>query len=617
MAIPPQFIEELRNRLSIASVVGRRVRLQKRGRDHVGLCPFHNEKSPSFTVSEDKGFFHCFGCGAHGDVVGFVMRSEGLAFPEAVERLAGEAGLAVPQTSPEERHRAEQQASQHAVLEAAAAWFEAQLQAATGRVALDYLRQRGLQDETIARFRLGFAPDARTSLKDALMKQGIGETQLLENGLIIRPEDGRPTYDRFRGRVMFPIADRRGRVIAFGGRILAEGEPKYLNSPETPLFHKGRTLYGLAQAARAARDGGEIIVCEGYMDVIALAQAGFAAAVAPLGTALTEEQMVELWRHAAEPVLCFDGDSAGQRAAARAVERALPLLQPGKSLRFALLPAGDDPDTLVRGQGAAVMREVLDQARPLVAMLWELATSGRPTDTPERREGLRQRLREEVRRIGDRAVASAYWQEIDARLAAAFAPAGGWERPGNRSGRRRFPGPPSAVGGAAARLGTRHLEGAAERIALAIAVNHPHLIAEHAEELAQAGLRDGNLDRLRRAIISLAAGHPDLDAEGLRRHLTQIGFAEVLQGLFGKTRDIRVTQPTAPADRAAEELRHVLGLLREREAHKERELAERRLADDGTQENLARLDLARQATLDGESKRRDIDQIEALPVKAR
>jgi DNA primase len=251
-------------------------------------------------------------------------------------------------------------------------------------------------------------------------------------------------------------------------------------------------------------------------------------------------------------------------------------------------------------------------------MLWDLATSGRPIDTPERREGLRLRLREEVRRIADRAVASAYWQEIDTRLAAAFAPPAGRERPGSWTGRRRrFPGPPPAVGGAAARLGTRHLEGAAERIALAIAVNHPHLIAEHAEELAQAGLRDGNLDRLRRAIIDLAAGHSDLDAEGFRRHLTQMGFAEVLQGLFDRTRDIRVTQPTAPADRAAEELRHVLGLLREREAHKERELAERRLADDGTQENLARLDLARQATLDGESKRRDIDQIEVLPVKAR
>ncbi|HET6221377.1 MAG TPA: hypothetical protein VFE11_04390, partial [Dongiaceae bacterium] len=265
----------------------------------------------------------------------------------------------------------------------------------------------------------------------------------------------------------------------------------------------------------------------------------------------------------------------------------------------------------------AAMREVLDQARPLVAMLWDLATSGRPTDTPERREGLRLKLREEIRRIADRAVATAYWQEIDARFAAAFARVGGWERPSGGAGRRRFPGPPPAVGGAAARLGTGHLEGSVERIALAIAVNHPHLIAEHAEELAQASLRDGNLDRLRRAIIDLAAGHSDLDGEGFRRHLTEMGFAEVLQGLFGRTKDIRVTQPTAPADRAAEELRHVLGLLREREAHKERELAERRLADDGTQESLTRLDVARQATLDGESKRRDIDQIEVLPAKAR
>src|SRR5215475_2825236 len=413
MAISREFVDELRSRLSIAGVIGGRVRLVKRGRDHTGLCPFHKEKTPSFTVSEEKGFFHCFGCGAHGDVVGFVMRSDNLSFPEAVERLARDAGMQVPASSPEERQREEQRATLHSTLEAATAWFEAQLRAGVGRPGLDYFKRRGLQDETIARFRLGYAPDSRSGLKDALGKAGMSEALMLEAGLLIRPEDGRPTYDRFRGRVMFPISDRRGRVIAFGGRILDQGEPKYLNSPETPLFHKGRTLYGQAQAARAARESGEIVVCEGYMDVIALAEAGFAGAVAPLGTALTEGQIAELWRLAAEPILCFDGDAAGQRAAGRAVERALPLLQPGKSLRFAVLPPGEDPNSLIRSQGEAAMREVLDGARPLIDMLWDLELTARPADTPERRAGFRQRLRERARRIGDRTVQDDYRNEID------------------------------------------------------------------------------------------------------------------------------------------------------------------------------------------------------------
>src|SRR5215831_11496246 len=446
MTIAPEFLEELRSRLSIASLVGRRVKLQKRGRDHVGLCPFHNEKTPSFTVSEDKGFFHCFGCGAHGDVVGFVMRSEGLAFPEAVERLAGEAGLPVPASTPEERSREQRRATLHSAVEAAAAWFEQQLRAPAGRAGLDYLRRRGLQEETIARFRLGFAPDSWSALKDALAKAGIGEALMLEAGLIVRAEDGSRTYDRFRGRVMFPITDRRGRL-----------------------------LYGLAQASRAAREGGEIVVCEGYMDVIALAEAGFAGAVAPLGTALTEDQMVELWRFAAEPILCFDGDAAGQRAAARAVERALPLLQPGKSLRFAVLPPGEDPDSLIRSQGEAAMREVLDGARPLIDMLWDLELAVSPPDTPERRAGFRQRLRERARRIAERTVQGDYQSEIDRRLAAAFAVPG--ERQGFSGATRRPPGrgqrpPLPQVGGMAARQGVRGLERQLEEIVLALLVNH-------------------------------------------------------------------------------------------------------------------------------------------------
>src|SRR5215468_9277987 len=615
MTIPPEFLEELRSRLSIASLVGRRVKLQKRGRDHVGLCPFHNEKTPSFTVSEDKGFFHCFGCGAHGDVVGFVMRSEGLAFPEAVERLAGEAGLPVPASTPEERSREQRRATLHSAVEAAAAWFEQQLRAPAGRAGLDYLRRRGLQEETIARFRLGFAPDSWSALKDALGKTGIGEALMLEAGLIVRAEDGSRTYDRFRGRVMFPITDRRGRVIAFGGRILDQGEPKYLNSPETPLFHKGRTLYGQAQAARAARESGEIVVCEGYMDVIALAEAGFAGAVAPLGTALTEGQIAELWRLVPEPILCFDGDAAGQRAAGRAVERALPLLQPGKSLRFAILPPGEDPDTLIRSRGQEAMREVLAEARPLIDLLWDQELTQGPTDTPERRAGFRQRLRDRIRQIAERTVYEDYRNEVERRLSAAF------DRPPASRGRPFVPqkGRPGAaeVGGMAARQGIKGLERQPEEVVLALLINHPRLAADHGEELAQASFRAGGLDKLRQAIIDLAAGHPDLDSESVKLHLGNMGFAQALQGLLDRTKDKRFTLPTAPAERAAEGLREQLGLLRERAARQEREMAARRLGEEPSDEAFARFETVRQATLEGESRRADVDSIDAGATRAR
>jgi DNA primase len=615
MSIPQEFVDELRSRLSITSVIGGRVRLQKRGREHIGLCPFHKEKTPSFTVSEEKGFFHCFGCGAHGEVVGFVMRSDNLSFPEAVERLARDVGLQVPASTPEERQREEQRATLHTVLEAATAWFEAQLRTGVGRPGLDYFRRRGLQDETIARFRLGYAPDSRTALKDALSKAGMGEALMLEAGLLIRPDDGRSTFDRFRGRVMFPIADRRGRVIAFGGRILDQGEPKYLNSPETPLFHKGRTLYGQAQAARAARESGEIVVCEGYMDVIALAEAGFVGAVAPLGTALTEGQIAELWGLVPEPILCFDGDAAGQRAAGRAVERALPLLQPGKSLRFALLPPGEDPDTLIRSRGPEAMREVLAEARPLIDLLWDQELEKGPTDTPERRAGFRQRLRDRIRQIAERTVYEDYRNEVERRLSAAF------DRPPATRGRPFVPqkGRPGAleVGGMAARQGTKGLERQPEEVVLALLVNHPHLAAEHGEELAQANFRAGGLDKLRQAIIDLAAGHPDLDSESVKLHLGNMGFAQALQGLLDRTKDKRFTLPTASAERAAEGLREQLGLMRERAAYLERDAAARRLGEEPSDDAFARFETVRQATLEGESRRADVDGVDAGATRVR
>jgi DNA primase len=606
MSIPPQFVDELRDRLSIASVIGGRVRLQKRGRDHLGLCPFHKEKTPSFTVSEEKGFFHCFGCGAHGDVVGFVMRSDNLSFPEAVERLAREVGLQVPATTPEERQREERRATLHSVLEAAAAWFEAQLRAGAGRPGLDYLKRRGLQDDTVSRFRLGYAPDGRTALKDALTKAGFSEALMLEAGLVIRPEDGRPTYDRFRGRVMFPITDRRGRVIAFGGRILEQGEPKYLNSPETPLFHKGRTLYGLAPASRAAREGGEIVVCEGYMDVIALAEAGFAGAVAPLGTALTEGQIAELWRLAPEPILCFDGDAAGQRAAGRAVERALPLLQPGKSLRFAVLPPGDDPDSLIRARGPTAIGELLAAARPLIDVLWDQEFALRPTDTPERRAGLRQRLRDRIRQIGERSVYEDYRHEVDRRFAAAFDQRPPSRRFMARGTARQVP----EIGGMAARRGLGGLErGPEEEWLVALLANHPHLAVEHAEEVARVSLRAPNLDKLRSVIIDLAAAHPDLDAGAFKRHLTEMGFAEELQGLLTRTKHIKCTLAAASAEEATAGLQVVLWATRKRTLKRDRDAAAARLGADSTEEDHARFAAVRQVDLEDENSGEDDEAV--------
>ena len=414
MAFPPGFLDELRGRMSLSGLVSRRVRLVRRGREFSGLCPFHHEKTPSFTVSDDKSFFHCFGCGAHGDAIGFVMRTDNLDFLEAVEKLAGEAGLAIPQSTPEEREKARRQKTLLETLEAAAAFFEARLWSPAGSGALDYLKARGLDADTIRRFRLGWAPDDRQSLRRALTAD-YTEPLLVEAGLLHRPAEGEP-FDYFRSRVMFPIGDRAGRVIAFGGRVLGDGQPKYLNSPESPVFEKSRVLYGWSAARAAVADGSNAIVTEGYMDVIALHRAGFSSAVAPLGTALGEFQLQELWRLGPEPILCFNGDSAGQRAAARALRRALPLLRPGHSLRFSSLPSGEDPDSLIRLAGRDAFEQVAAAARPLSHMLWEIELGIGPVDTPERRADLDRRLMEDVALIADPTVRNEYRRFMRDRL---------------------------------------------------------------------------------------------------------------------------------------------------------------------------------------------------------
>lgn len=548
MAFPDSFLEELRNRLPLSGVVGRSVRLIKRGREFTGLCPFHNEKSPSFTVNDEKGFFHCFGCGAHGDVIGFVMRNGGLAFPEAVEQLAQEAGLTVPRLRPEDREKADQVATLGKAMEEAAKWFQAQLQAGAGNEARAYVQKRGLKPETIERFRLGFAPNSRTAMKEALLARGLPEPLLVEAGLLIKPEDGGTTYDRFRNRVMFPIGDRRGRIIAFGGRALdADAPAKYLNSPETPLFHKGRNLYNHALAREAARESGTVIVVEGYMDVIALAQAGIDHAVAPLGTALTEEQIALLWRLCAEPILCFDGDAAGWRAALRAADRALPLLEPGHSFRFAILPGGQDPDDLVRTQGKAAMEEVLARALPLADVLWRRETEGRALDTPERRAALEAALFALAGQIRNPAVQNHYRDHFRARLRTLFAPARTWSMA--RGPRPPFgrPAEPEGFRGPVPEHGLR-----TERALLAAVVAHPFLLEEHGQAFAALSFPEGPLDSLKTRILEEASRHPGLDGEAFAAHLRQQGLGALLDAVIGGA--ARALEPFARTDTAPDKV---------------------------------------------------------------
>ncbi|MFN4310363.1 MAG: DNA primase [Ferrovibrio sp.] len=543
MAFPDSFLEELRNRLPLSGVVGRSVRLIKRGREFTGLCPFHNEKSPSFTVNDDKGFFHCFGCGAHGDVIGFVMRNSGLAFPEAVEQLAQEAGLAVPQVRPEDRQKADQVATLGKAMEEAAKWFQAQFQAGVGAEARAYIQKRGLKPETIERFRIGYAPQSRTALKEALLARGLPEPLLIEAGLLIKPDDGGPSYDRFRHRVMFPIGDRRGRVIAFGGRALdADAPAKYLNSPETLLFHKGRNLYNHALAREAARESGTVVVVEGYMDVIALAQAGIEHAVAPLGTALTEEQIALLWRLCAEPILCFDGDNAGIRAAMRAADRALPLLEPGHSFRFAILPAGQDPDDLVRSQGRQAMEEVLAAALPMADILWRKETEGRPLDTPERRAALEAALFGLANQIRNPAVQNHYRDHFRSRLRTLFAPPPRTWSPRSRPG---FPnGRPQQQEGFRGPVASS--QGRTEKALLAAVLAHPWLLEEHGEAFAALAFPPGPLDSLKSRILEEASRHPGLDGEAFATHLRQRGLGAQLDLVTGEAG--RILEPFARSE---------------------------------------------------------------------
>ncbi|MEL6920120.1 MAG: DNA primase, partial [Pseudomonadota bacterium] len=426
MRFSPGFLDEIRDRVPISDVIGARVTWDKRKTntsrgDYWACCPFHGESTPSFHCEDKKGRYYCFGCGASGDHFRFLTEQEGVSFPEAVERIANMAGVALPAPDPEAAKREEQRATLYDVADEAAKFFEAQLQMQVGGAARAYLRDRGLSAQTIAKFRIGFAPDSRSTLKAHLASKGATKEQIEECGLVIHGDDIPVSYDRFRDRIMFPIEDAQGRVIAFGGRAMSKDVPaKYLNSPEGPLFHKSDVLYNFKRARAAAGKDQPMIAVEGYMDVIALDQAGFGNAVAPLGTALTEQQLAKLWRVTPEPVLCFDGDKAGLRAAYRSLDLALPELKPGKSIRFALLPDGKDPDDLVKAEGPPAFQAVLDRSRSAADVLWLRETGGRSFDTPERRAQLESDLREATNLIQDQSVRRHYSQEMRERANAFF-----------------------------------------------------------------------------------------------------------------------------------------------------------------------------------------------------
>ena len=535
MSLSPAWLDELRARTQLSTLVAKTVKITKAGREYKGCCPFHNEKTPSFYVNDDKGFYHCFGCSAHGDAIRWMTDHRGLPFMDAVKELAEAAGMDVPAMDPKAREKSERANSLYDVMQAAADWFVAQMHGIEGAEAQAYVARRGLKPATLKSFDIGYAPDSKSKLKTALAR--FGEDKLIDAGLLIKVDD-KDSYDRFRGRLMIPIRDARGRVIAFGGRILSQGEPKYLNSPDTPLFDKGRTLYNLDRAGPASRKTNRVIVVEGYMDVIALAQAGIEDAVAPLGTALTEDQIARLWRLSDLPLLCFDGDAAGQKAAVRAIGRALPGLAPARSLQFVTLPAGQDPDDVIKTSGKAAIDALINAAEPLVERLWRHELQAEPLTTPEAKAGLRQRLRGHVQAIADPGVRDQYWLEFQQRLddlfrrparqTQNFAPRTG-TRPGPRGRVPIFEAPPT---GAAKRISGEGVDPAYIRAILAGLIQHPSMILACNEAISALAIANKDLDGLRHALLDAACDHPELDSQALIPICQERGFGPIVAQLI-------------------------------------------------------------------------------------
>ncbi len=546
MRFDDRFLDEIKSRLRLSDVIGKTVKLRRQGREFVGLSPFNKEKSPSFFVNDDKGFYHDFSSGKHGDLISFLQETERLSFVEAVERLAGEAGLAMPAPDPEAAAQDRRRQSLADWLDTAAAWFEAELRRPAGAAARDYLSRRGLPESDWSRFRIGFSPPGRTALKDYLIAKGALPRELAAAGVMITPEDGGEAYDRFRDRIIFPITDARGRIISFGGRAMdPKARAKYLNGPDTELFDKGRVLYGLPEARKllhAGGDGAALVVVEGYMDVVACQRASIAA-VAAMGTSLTETQMELLWRLHPEPTLCFDGDRAGRQAASRAIDRALPHLEAGKSFRFAIVTGGKDPDDILREQGAAALKAQLAATTPFIDALFTRERDQGPLETPESRAGLKQRLRAAAKTIAEPDLAAAYRDALMSRLDALFetprrsaspqgfrAAGGGADGGAGRRWSRNAPEPPGLarpITRVAADTLARDIDPVAAALA-SQAIVDPGVLEDHLEAVQSRGFGDPALDELAKEIIRLRLEAEHLDSTALRRHLHEAGFSTLL-----------------------------------------------------------------------------------------
>lgn len=632
MRFSPSFLDEIKARIPVSEVVRKRVQIKKAGREWKGLSPFSSEKSPSFFVNDQKQAWFDFSSGQNGNIFDFVMRTEGLSFPEAVERLAGEAGLSLPVESPESRQREEARASLHDVMELAAKFFEAELQSTRGARGRGYLADRGLGPAIQRQFRLGYAPAERFALRDHLAGKGVSAPMMCEAGLLNHGEEIAVPYDKFRDRVMFPICDRTGKVIAFGGRALEKDVPaKYMNSPETPLFHKSSVLYNHHNARKAAHDRGVVIAVEGYVDVISMSAAGYPNVVAACGTALTPDQCELLWKMSEEPILCFDGDKAGRKAAFRAIDTALPLLGPGKSLRFAFLPDGQDPDDLARSGGEAAVAEVLGAAKPLVEVIWAREIEAGPLDTPERRAALQRRLSEVSKEIRDETLRGYYSQDFRDRLATLFGrpqgvasfprarQAGGWRdaaprQGGFRPGGGRFQEPRSGFVGlptmASASLARSALFAPGkvtfsprEALIFLVCLNHPELAARHAEEIAGLDLSGRDMDRLRDIVLA-EVSDPGEGGASPRQAIDRAGLSalrERIETVAGMSKQWCVRPDAAENDAEAILLQALALHRRSRALHKELKSAEIALGEDASEENLIRLHeiKAELATLEG------------------
>ncbi|WEJ59665.1 DNA primase [Devosia sp. FJ2-5-3] len=624
MRFSDQFLEEIRQRLSITQVVGEHVLWDKRksqpGKgDMWACCPFHNEKSPSFHADDRRGIYHCFGCGASGDHFRFLTEKVGLSFPEAVEKLAGMAGVPMPARDERIEKRDAAQKSLLDVMELATKYFEAALAHNIGARARGYLFERGVSPISQTRFRIGFAPDSRNGLKEHLAANGVSAQAMIDTGLVTSRDDDPLTYDRFRNRVMFPISDFKGRVIAFGGRAMSPDVPaKYLNSPETQLFSKRQTLYNGHSARAAVRNDATVVVVEGYLDVIAAVSAGFEGAVAPLGTALTEEHLQLLWRMAEVPVLCFDGDKAGLKAAERAIDIILPHLKPGRSVKIATLPEGQDPDDLIKAQGRQAFADVIDTARSLSDMVWSLETGGLVPEAPEERAALQARLRERANVIGDSSVRFHYQQAFDEKLKAFFAPLrqgrdAGRGRPAyGQSGAYGFPsrGTPRLVVSDTLR-NSRLMRPSAvanvtprEATIILTLVNHPSLVEHSFEILAALDCETPLAQKVLSDILALVVRHHDISADDLKSALGARGHGEALE----RMRDTLLRQgvwqagPETAATDAEIGLSHALALHNKKvQLNRELKAAEAALGEDPSEETFERLrDIKNQiTTVDG------------------